>query len=53
MEKYRAQHLQHAIDYLTSRGFVVERTADIPGLFYVDGGPELTIGQLIDFASKQ
>lgn len=45
-------HWQLAIQKLMRRGHRVEICADIPGLFRIDGGPELTTGQLIGVAAK-
>lgn len=40
-----------AYDYLLQRGHRVE-PQDIPGLWRIDGGPEITSGQLVAIAQK-
>jgi hypothetical protein len=44
--------LTAAISRLVAAGHIVEGDPIIPGLYRIDGGPELTVGQLIDFASR-
>ena len=41
--------LQVAIHWLQQNGYRVESAGGVPGLYIVDGGPELTIGQVISF----
>jgi hypothetical protein len=45
-----ANPLREAIDVITARGCVVEICQDIPGLFRIDGGPEITIFQVLEIA---
>lgn len=45
--------IQSAIDGLAAKGVIVQRADDIPGLFYVQGGPEITVGQLLDLARQR
>jgi hypothetical protein len=44
--------VQDAVNWLAAHGHTVERAPDIPGLFYVDNGPEITTRQLLHFASQ-
>lgn len=39
------------VEYLRSSGRSVEEQ-DIPGLYRVDGGPEITFGQLMQLAKE-
>ena len=41
-----------AAEFRRSRGRRVEAADDIPGLFRVDGGPEITLGQLAHMARQ-
>lgn len=45
--------IQRAIDGLAAKGVVVTRAGDIPGLYNVQGGPEITVGQLLDLARQR
>lgn len=44
--------LQKAIEIIRAAGHTITATPDIPGLFYIDNGPELTVWQVIDFARR-
>lgn len=44
--------LAAAIKRIEDSGHDVSLTGDIPGLFRIDGGAELTTGQLLDIARK-
>lgn len=43
--------IENAIKHLRRIGRVVEPT-DMPGLYRIDGGPEVTTGQVISIALK-
>jgi hypothetical protein len=45
--------LQAAVQWLIAKGHRVERATDIPGLYYLDNGPELTEMQVISFAASK
>jgi hypothetical protein len=44
---------KRACAWLITNGFVVTQAVDIPGLYRVNDGPELTATQLISFARQQ
>ena len=44
--------LEAAINKLLADGKRVERATDIPGLYYIDNGPELTEMQVIHLAES-
>jgi hypothetical protein len=44
--------IQSAIDGLAAKGIAIAPAGDIPGLFNIQDGPEITIGQLIDLARQ-
>jgi hypothetical protein len=42
--------LQAALRWLTENGYVVDKATDLPGLYHINDGPELTEMQVINFA---
>ena len=44
--------IESAIRALRQAGHIVTAADSIPGLFHIDGGPELTTNQLIGLAAK-
>lgn len=44
--------LQAATKALTDAGHSVEPSGDIPGLYRINGGAELTVGQVVDVARQ-
>lgn len=45
--------IQSAIDGLAAKGVIVVPAGDIHGLYNVQDGPEITVGQLLDLARQR
>lgn len=45
--------IQNIIDGLAAKGVIVTPAGDLPGLYCVQGGPEITVGQLLDLARQR